>query len=322
MDLYWNRAELKKAYAEARNEQYRLKDRIKQHEGATARVQQKLDQIEELLIEPESAYNVIVYYLLRGLAIRCESKLALFAEQLKQQQEKKQYQRVMSNWNARIAEDKTTIEEQIIVLRSLTRQTEEQQLARQQQLDSMNFLSKLFKHRSVSAEIRKIELQNVEAKASEQMLLTDLALLSERVPPETQGLDNSSKRSINLMVIAFAQQLYLQFADASFASMVKESMERSAGGVSYGNQYECKKLLEKIQKRKEILEQSTDHAGLLQRRAKLIAERADFENDVDVVPLSASTATVFDFGENGKVIETEVAILGENYWGISNVLSR
>ena len=88
MDLYWNRAELKKAYADARNEHFRLKDRIKKQEGATARVQQKLDHIEDLLIDPESAFNVLVFYQLRGLSMRCESKLALFAEQLKLQREK------------------------------------------------------------------------------------------------------------------------------------------------------------------------------------------------------------------------------------------
>ena len=48
MDLYWNRAELKKEFAGMRKEQWRLKDLVKEQEGATARLQQKLDYLESL----------------------------------------------------------------------------------------------------------------------------------------------------------------------------------------------------------------------------------------------------------------------------------
>ena len=43
LNLYWNRAELKKEFADMRAENLRLQDRIRQQEGATARVQQKLE---------------------------------------------------------------------------------------------------------------------------------------------------------------------------------------------------------------------------------------------------------------------------------------
>ncbi len=44
--LFRNRAELKKAYGELQEEIYRLKDRIKQQEGATQRVQEMLGALE------------------------------------------------------------------------------------------------------------------------------------------------------------------------------------------------------------------------------------------------------------------------------------
>ena len=91
MDLYWNRAELKKEFAGMRKEQWRLKDLVKEQEGATARLQQKLDYLESLLVDPEWAHNDVVYYQLRGLARKCERKLARFAEQLKQQREQKKH---------------------------------------------------------------------------------------------------------------------------------------------------------------------------------------------------------------------------------------
>ena len=61
LELYWNRAELKKEFAGLRKEQFRLQDRVKQQEGSTERVQQKLDHLEQLLADSEWVYNVIIY---------------------------------------------------------------------------------------------------------------------------------------------------------------------------------------------------------------------------------------------------------------------
>ena len=113
MDLYWNRAELKKSFADARKEHFRLQDKIKQQEGVAARLQQKLDHLEDLLIDPQWTHNVVVFYQLRGLAQRCERKLAKFAEQLKQQSEQKLQGDVTSEWNARLAEESAQVEEQL-----------------------------------------------------------------------------------------------------------------------------------------------------------------------------------------------------------------
>src|ERR1700747_812073 len=50
--LFRNRAELKKAYGELQEEIYRLKDRIKQQEGATVRVQEMLGALDVRLRVP------------------------------------------------------------------------------------------------------------------------------------------------------------------------------------------------------------------------------------------------------------------------------
>ena len=322
MDLYWNRAELKKSFADARNEHFRLQDRIKQQEGATARIQQKLDHIEELLSDSQSAYSVVVYYQLRGLALRCEDKLAMFAEQLKQQREKMQYNGMMSDWNTKLAVEIAPVEEQLLVQRSQMKRLEDDLLAKQQTLESMGGIKKLFKGRSVKAELKILKSQIESMCGGEESLLADLSAINARPHPETQGLDIANKRSINLLILAFAQQLYLYFADHDFATIVKEAGDKSAGVINYGDQYECTRILEQIQKHIDIMAQTTDIASTLQKRAKLIGEQASFTGDTVVVPAAGSTTTVFDIDDNGIVTENKVSILEENYWGISNVLSR
>jgi len=89
VDLFRNRAELKKEFAALRDEKYQLQDRIKEHEGATARAQQQLDHLENLLSDREWVHSVVAFYQLRRLAAKCSAKLSKFAEQLKQQREQR-----------------------------------------------------------------------------------------------------------------------------------------------------------------------------------------------------------------------------------------
>jgi len=322
MDLYWNRAELKKAFADARKEHFRLQDSIKRAEGATARIQQKLDHLEDLLIDPQWIHNVVVFYQLRGLALRCERKLAKFAEQLKQQREQKEHSGVMSDWKAQLGEESARIEEQLVSQRQQIQQLEDQSQADRRRLESMGGIQRIFKSRSANADLKRLEQQIETGRADESSLLADLAAVNECAPPESQGLNTSSKRSINLMILAFAQQLYLQFGDRDFAALVKEASEKSVGSINYGNQHECAQLLDRIEKRIEIIENNADFARILRNRAKLIGEKAVFRNETEVVPAAVSTTTVFDIDDDGLVTEQEASILDENYWGIAKVLSR
>ena len=322
MDLYWNRAELKKSFADARKEHFRLQDKIKQQEGAAARLQQKLDHLEDLLIDPQWTHNVVVFYQLRGLALHCERKLAKFADQLKQQSEQKQQGDVISEWNAQLAEESTQVEEQLLVHRNQMQQLGDQRQAEQQRLESLGGFARIFKSRSVKAALRQLDQEIETARAGEAALIVDMAAINERAPPKNEGLNISSKRSINLMILAFAQQLFLQFADRDFAALVKEASDKSVGSTNYGTQHECAQILQRIEKCLEVLDQSTDFAGMLQQRAKLLFDRASFRNKTDVVPVAASTTTVFDIDDNGLITEREASILSENYWRISKVLSR
>jgi len=322
MDLYWNRAELKKSFARAQKEHFRLQDRIKQQEGATARIQQKLDHVEELLIDPETAFSAVVYYQLRGLALSCEGKLASFAEKLKQQREKQKNKDLMSGWKSKLAQECSPIEQKILKHRNDLKKLDSDLLVQKQLLESMSLIKKLFKGRSVKSEIKNLQQKTKAIRAEEQSLLGDISEINKRSPPDIQGLDIADKRSINLLILSFAQQLYLHFADHEFAVNVKQASDKSAGAINYGNQHDCMRLFEQIQNHGKLMEQSPDFGGAIQKGAKLIAEKASYSSDNDPVPAAESTTTVFEFDKNGSVNGKLVGILSENYWGISQVLSR
>ncbi|MBT8100368.1 MAG: hypothetical protein KJO82_11480 [Gammaproteobacteria bacterium] len=322
LNLYWNRAELKKEFASLREEQFRLKDIIKEKEGAAARLQQKLDHLENLLLDPEWIYNIVTYYQLRGLNLRCQGKLAKFAEQLKQQREQRQHSQLLADWNAGRASEAADVQRQIGEQRMRLQTLEDQLQAERQRLISMNGLLRFFRRRSVTRMLDRLAADIDVAHANERELLLAFDEIEKREPPDTQGLDIRSKRSINFMILAFAQQLYLHFHDFDLASLAKEAGEKSIGAINYGGKASCDEILGRIAKRVEALDSAADFANELKQRARLIAEKARFRLESDAVPVSATVATVYDVRSNGTVSEEDGNLLGENYWNLSQVLSR
>jgi hypothetical protein len=322
LQLYWNRAELKKEFAGLRKEQFRLQDCIKQQEGATARVQQKLDHLEQLLNDPEWVYNVIIHYQLKHLNRRCESKLEKFAEQLKQQREQRQHNQLLVDWNERRSQEALAIEGQIGEQRMQVQMLEDQLQAERHRLANMSGFLKIFRRRSVTAILDNLAASIHSAQQHEEQLLAEYDEVQHRIPPDTQGLSITTKRLINCTILAFAQQLFLHFSSDGLAGMAKDAGEKSVGAINYGGREECDVITRLAQKRIDSFDQATDFADILQQRARLIGERAEYRNDDDAVPVAESVATLYSIRKQGAVREQDANLLGENYWNLSSILSR
>lgn len=322
LQLYWNRAELKKEFAGLRTEQFRLQDLVKQQQGATARVQQKLDHLEQLLHDPEWVYNIIIHYQLKHLNRRCQSKLERFAEELKQQREQRKHKQLLGNWSERRAEEAAVIECEIGEQRMKVQMLEDKLQAERHRLVTMSGFFKIFRRRSLTAILDKLAETIDASQQQEETLLLKYDEVQNRVPPDTEGLDNATKRLINFMILSFAQQLYLHFMDDDLVGMAKEAGDKSVGAVNYGGKNECDLIIGRVQKRAESLDKATDFADVLQQRAKLIAEKAVFRVDDDAVPVSRTVSTVFEISKNGVIKERDANLLGENYWNLSGILSR
>ena len=321
MELYWNRAELKKEFAGLRKEKYRLQDLVKQQEGRTARVQQQLEHLENLLVDAEWAHNVVVFYQLRGLGKQTEARLARFAEHLKRQRERKSHDSLLVGWNEKRKAESRDIEAMTLEKRDEVQKLEDQLQAAQSRLTTMSGLTRLFRGRSVMKLIDGLAANLEIAMQEEQELNDRFEAVLNAEPPNHQGLDIPAKRSINLMILAYAQQVYLHFDQDGLAALVKESTEKSVGAINYGTPYECDLLLKRIRNSMGRLDAVMDHADDLKRRARMLAERAGFPSDEDAVPDAATVATVIRF-DGGMARESELDLIRENYWGIRSVFSR
>ncbi len=322
LDLYWNRAELKKAYAEAQNEQHALRKSITEHKGSIARLRQQREHLEGLLLDPDWVHSVAVHYQLRALNKRCARRLARFAEQLKQQREKREHQRLLENWNNKREGRQNDVMAGLHKLDEQRKNYEKRSEAETARIDSLNLFVRLFKRKALMKELNALNdaISRIDQKREE--LSQKLEELKQGEPPGQRGLDIAAKRSINFMILAFAHQLYIQFGDDNLASLVKESGDKSVGAIQYGEKSDCDRILGQVKSRWKAFDKVSDYADVLQQRARMLAERALFMQDDDAVPVAGSVATLIAFNEGGAVSERNANLLGENFWGVSDVLSR
>lgn len=156
LNLYWNRAELKKEFAELQNEKVRLQERVREHEGVAARAEQKLEQLENLLRDPEWVYSTVAHFQLSALYRKCEDKLATFAELLKQQREQRVHKQLIEDWQRVRSEEVLGIERQIGEQRIQSQMLEDRLQAERHRLATMSGFMKLFRGRSVTASLDRL----------------------------------------------------------------------------------------------------------------------------------------------------------------------
>ena len=322
LELYRNRAELKKDFDSLRDDTQKLQDQISEHVGETARLQQKLEQLEDLLQDPDWAYNVIVHYQLRAFNLRCMNLLARFAEQLKQKSENQQYGKVYDAWQDERDEEAQAIQSQIGEHQAQIRLFNDQLQTEQQRYSSMGGFARYLRKRSVRKTLDDIAAQIEETQSREDELLGEFEEIQSRVAPDTEGLNIASKRSINFMILAFTQQIYVHFFADKLAILAKESGDKSVGAINYGDREECGDILQIVRARADSMDNVTEFASILKQRAQLISEQAVFNSDDDAVPLPDSVSTVFEIDQDGGVNEKDANLIGENYWDVASVLSR
>ncbi|MDJ0918151.1 MAG: hypothetical protein QNJ05_10325 [Woeseiaceae bacterium] len=322
LNLYRSRVELKKAFSEAKAEKHALNKLVHERDGSVARLEQKLSQIEELLLDPEWVYSVAVHYQLRALNDRCRARVASFAEQLKRRQETRKHQAILDSWNARRSGQASKVEKELTMAAQAIEVSEQRIADAEASYREHPFFVRIFKRRAFRKEVRRLEHAQSLLHEKETELKSVLDELGNSAAPEQQGLDQAAKRSINFMILSFAQQLYIQFGDDNIASLVKEAGDKSAGAIRYGNREDCQRLLEEVASRWDAFDNVTDHADALQKRAKLLSERAIFMNDDDVIPPAGSAGTLICINDGGSVTEKNADLLGEDYWGLTKVFSR
>ncbi|HKZ72886.1 MAG TPA: hypothetical protein VJ011_02410 [Steroidobacteraceae bacterium] len=324
--LFRNRAELKKAYGELQEEIYRLKDRIKQQEGATQRVQEMLAALEARLALSDTAYPALVFYQLRGLWQGGRELIEQFVADLSRQQDERERRLHLAECNRRRFPRRQEAEN------ALRHAEGELAAARQRAVEAgaaRARLTRFWQYFVRRRTERALSAAHAAVAAAEQALTTARAAMEalEAEPlPEFPGLSLEARRAINLAAIAYAEVLCARLAKTPLVTLAKEATARREVSDEYGSRAECEALMGEIARGRTLLHDRANIAQEIRARTERLRQSGRYRAPADTVPTAESLA--FSEGDalsghaGGAAAARMPNVLAEDTWDLFRVLLR
>jgi hypothetical protein len=324
LKLFWNRAELKKEFAQLRAEGEALKEQLQQQEGRTMRAQQRLEQLEGMLSDPLQAANACVFYQLRGVWASCKRKLMRLSKDLTVHQTERERDAAFAKFDASRRAAAHVIDRQIDKARQRESALAGDLRALHERQARLRGFWNFFKRRKLTPEIITFEtaLQAAQTHTAHCEAARE-EKLNEPVP-EFTGLSVAGRRKINLALIAIAQELFIHFSARNISVLAREASVRQVGDVNYGDIEACRELNSCIVSRIRSIPTGEDLVASVRQRAQLLAGNASYRMETDTVPVAGSFADIqLDVAEPsvaGARKSAPVNVLVDEYWEIYSVL--
>jgi hypothetical protein len=324
--LFRNRAELKKAYGELQEEIYRLKDRIKQQEGATQRVQEMLAALEARLGVPESAYPALVFYQLRRLWQSGRELIEQFVADLARQQDERERRQHVAEHNRRQFAQRQVLDAQLAEARMRAEQVAGELAGMRAERARLQRFWHYFKRRALDQRIATG--MGASARADEALAAARGALEAhEQVSvPEFPGLSLESRRAINLAAVALAEVLCIRLAGTNLVQLAKEATARREVADEYGTPRECEALMTAIENAYGLLQARSNIAQEIKVRSDRLKQVARYRNALDTTPtadsIGLSQGDVLAAAAVGANAARVPNVLAEDTWDLYRVLLR
>jgi hypothetical protein len=328
LELFRNRAELKKAYGGLQDETFRLKDLIKQQEGATQRVQEMLNTLEGRLSATETAYAALVFYQLRRLWQSGRELITQFASDLARQQEERERRAHLAQHNRRLFAKKQAAEQHLAVAQSVQDEASAQFARLLTQRAALTRFWHYFKRRALARQVDAAQLAVDSAGATLAQARDAVAEVANEPTPEFPGISLEARRAINLAGIAYAEVLCLRVASLKtpLVNLAREATGQREPADSYGTPQECVLLMGQITRAQTLIAERSRLAEEIRVRTERLKRVAKYRSNNDGSPttnsISLSEADVMEVATLGADAQRLPNVLAEDTWDLFRILLR
>ena len=324
VQLFKNRAGLKKAYADLQDDIYDLKQRLKQQETATGKAQEQMESLETLLGNPQTGYGALVFYQLRGLWRACNLQLAQFAGELERQQEDRERQRQTFEFNQQLRTRLDEVGAQLAAANDVAAERQRVLDDMTQRLQSLRGFWNYFRRRQMTAQIAGERVHVDAAHQESARLREEHTALEQQQVPAFPGLSIEGRRAINLAIISYALVLGARLSTEGLATRVRDSMTKRVHEAQYGGPEDCEALMIAIAQALVAVKSRTGFAPQIKTCVEQLKQVGQYRSDSDSVPLADTLAGVVPSAPDGGVMLALSApqILADDYWSIYRVLLR
>ena len=320
LQLFWNRAELKKELTRLQDERLKLLEQIRTQETATARAKEHVQVLEDYLGNPDIAVHALVYFQLRAVWRTAGARVGRFAEQLKQQQTDREQRRQVIEFDQTRRRELADFDRRIHDARSRADMLEAQLKLMEAKHAAMRGFWNYFRRRRLAEEIETEREQWDQAVTLVTDLSDDRTNLEETPPPEFPGISVDGRRVVNTAVIAYAQQLVAALAAGGLAMLAKETTSKRLFDVRYGSPTDCARLMTLLRDALAMLKDESENLAGLKERTDGLRATASYRSDADTVPLTDSIGTLPVPTSPVSGLETAnragVNVLVDDYWDL------
>jgi hypothetical protein len=284
-------------------------------------VQHRLEQLEARLANPEHSDSVVAYYQLRDIWESCHQRLTSLSADLEQAQRDKGERLHQAAFKRQL--DKS-LEGERSELQSTLAQADEQSAhirVLREKRSMRRGIWNFFRRRALTAEIHAHREQHRGCTRRTGELSEEIQKRMDLVAPNYMGIDVADKRTINLMLIACAQELFLHFAERDLAAKARDAAISQVTDASYGSKRNCRAISKYVEDRIKALAGDTKLQARIQVRTQWLATHVAYRNDAETAPEVASLMTIAVLKPDGRQKgDVPVNVLGEEYWDLFSVL--
>jgi hypothetical protein len=305
---------------------YRLKDRIKQQEGATVRVQEMLSALELRLGIPESAYPTVVFYQLRRLWQSGREVIEQFVADLVKQQEERERRQHLAEHNRRQFTKRETAEKQLRGAETAAAEAIMNVSGLEAERARLTRFWHYFKRRALDHRLSDAR----HAVEAANTTLADARIAAEAIEkepqPEFPGLLVETRRAINVAAIAYAEVLCMRLGKTPLVRLGREATSRREATDEYGTREECEVLMAEIDKARTLVQTRANIAQEVKARSERIKQVARYRGPADTAPMSDSIAVnedeILDTQATGVGLTRLPNVLSEDTWDLFRILLR
>ena len=324
--LFKNRAELKKAYGGLQDETFRLKDLIKQQEGATQRVQDMLSTLERRLGTTETAYPALVFYQLRRLWQAGRELIAAFVADLVRQQDERERRAHLAQHNRTQFARRQAAQHEQAGAQAAHDAAAAQAAALEAERARLVRWWHYFKRRALERSIEGARVASAATTATLAQATKALEDLEREPAPQFPGLSLPARRAINIAAIAYAEVLCLRLQElkAPLVTLAREATARREASDDYGEPKECVLLMGQIARAHDLIAAKAGLAEEIGARGERLKRVARYRGVGDSAPIVESLA----FGEGDVLAQGPQGslplpnVLAEDTWDLYRILQR
>jgi hypothetical protein len=319
IELFRNRAELKKQYGGLQEETYRLKDLVKQQEAATQRVQDMLNELEARLSTNDTAYSTLAFYQLRRLWQSGRELIQQLVADLQRQQDERERKLHLAHHNRQQFARRQAAEGQVAAAHASSEQAAAQVAQLEGELAKLTRFWHYFRRKSIERRLHGAQAAAAAASAAFTDRQRELEAVNLEELPEFPGLSLDARRAINLAAIAYAEVLCrrLKVIEKPLLQMAREATGRRTAADVYGSPKECVLLMAQMARAQRLLANRGSLAEEIRAHTERLQPLASYRGPNDTCPTSDSI---------GALDATSPAgipnVLAEDTWDLFRVLLR